>query len=1579
MATVFGASKSKFPKHVVPDVVAEKEEEEEEEEEEDDDDEEEDSAESGSTTSFSLQECINEFRARRIRRVSTQSRDCDNNHNMPSEDQPVRVRGTSADADLINQNRCNKAQERKGKPCKNGFCYCFTSDSGDCASTAPTRESHVRQPRRSRRSESTKAASASKPLVQNHLDSQRQQVGRRHSEPPNVKQTSNIPLTAISSICAVGDDAPLIQIIQELRDNCVVSEVRVNRQKLSGSGCQPRSSPVKTCKVKAYDPITYKPTAPALSNISEQDSALEEEPEMAQTEQPTSLQSARQSSRSRRSSGAGGRLLQKRLLQGLGNFKRRDCQEPPPKPPRRSCQSLDGKFSLSSLASTTPSVREAERVLDEFLRQRGVTVPSSNNNSPRKDKKSKRRSYPMAEVEKPRRSRQLPTCPSLSDIERVVESKRGSNYARNIQQASSKGKNAVADKPMKEILLGWTEPKINDMLNYENKRSTHFKTQAPMAEPQVAIGWQLPQPVVPKISLDTVDGSMCENLASNIDRKHTPIKYPRGIKSAGGQTSNKFIWGEQLRNFSPLKAANKQPTLKTKSKNFLNNSKNKILRFVSPKKSNHPENPARRPTPTPRLCTVGVQTSTSQLDLQSQSPPGSYHSPMQSTPSATTTSTRQQPDKESSGDQPYFDFERKIEAPNPPKKMPRATNRARKLNFHTEAEAPTTYRSFHKDLDQDVTITKMGYLLSNIRAKLEASDDRAVRTFRDSSRVEAIERQKESFDCIDGPHSLSATSATTQYQRDTTYVATTQYPRDTASAATSQYPRDTTFVRSTQSKRDTTFVVPTRHQRDLDCEPIYSEIEEDCLRIRGSPQYEVRTAVERQPSDAQTSSSTATGSESTAAVSDLTVPADLSILYARVQKPQKKPQPSLPPVNLTAQPVALGQCLQESLKSGSFFKFMPLPDEPSSECSRSESTSETTDSSVIRKPKPTSPPMHQSLNNINERNSPPKKNRNLSRSELSLQRSQIFLDNFCRSELVLDQDEQLNTRLEKIPNTCLRASSPRNEDAVSYDMPEGLYDDYAIEDASAGSSFATNDYGSCQIEPPPPPSENQSTPKKKSQRYTTKPPSNLSIDINDATQSPARPFGHNLSHSCPTTPQQPAKPSAQLAHNSSSLGELVQSLPSPTDSQLMSVSALARYRLLKDALRRSYRKGKDFFLAEKHRLTHSLNMSRDQSNQTDGELDSSTYYASFNLDCLLNESLTTSEQLAQAVSICRKMPELEISNEMVEAERLLLFSTLRQSSPADPGQASDAVLAARRQAQCVLIDAMQLPVRSDASQDMFFNYHYICTYEFEGRICSTQSVECQNGVALFRDCGLEFYSAGPVEAMELRCQIFMFRLRKISTLSLEPAKTVKRGTSNLCSSTSSCSGSSAGERVVSRFRLHASFCLRAIDLAPFELLASETQASDRICLRSSRSWQLPLTTHTKSTNLAPEISVTGRVEVRLPKSHYSGYLNVEDPQRKHHWNRRWCTLDGVQLSVWQHEDDLSEQPPLFSLHLQGCPQASIAAAPRELCARARSFLLREKEAALGFFFAADTQPELDEWLLHLNESLSFAKRWLVAP
>ena len=82
-----------------------------------------------SCSSFSLQECIDEFRARRIRRVSTQSREVPEH----KEQQHKKHISDPAELDLINQNRSNKEQERKCKPCENGFCYCFTSDSGDGA------------------------------------------------------------------------------------------------------------------------------------------------------------------------------------------------------------------------------------------------------------------------------------------------------------------------------------------------------------------------------------------------------------------------------------------------------------------------------------------------------------------------------------------------------------------------------------------------------------------------------------------------------------------------------------------------------------------------------------------------------------------------------------------------------------------------------------------------------------------------------------------------------------------------------------------------------------------------------------------------------------------------------------------------------------------------------------------------------------------------------------------------------------------------------------------------------------------------------------------------------------------------------------------------------------------------------------------------------------------------------------------------------------------------------------------------------------------------------------------------------
>lgn len=106
------------------------------------------------STSFSLQECMNEFRARRIRRTSLSQHRQD-----IGKDGGISIKNCqeNAELELINQNLCNKEQERKCKPCKNGFCYCFTSDSGDGGTNLgncnPIRGTSTRNSRRNRRVE----------------------------------------------------------------------------------------------------------------------------------------------------------------------------------------------------------------------------------------------------------------------------------------------------------------------------------------------------------------------------------------------------------------------------------------------------------------------------------------------------------------------------------------------------------------------------------------------------------------------------------------------------------------------------------------------------------------------------------------------------------------------------------------------------------------------------------------------------------------------------------------------------------------------------------------------------------------------------------------------------------------------------------------------------------------------------------------------------------------------------------------------------------------------------------------------------------------------------------------------------------------------------------------------------------------------------------------------------------------------------------------------------------------------------------------------------------------------------------
>lgn len=213
-------------------------------------------------------------------------------------------------------------------------------------------------------------------------------------------------------------------------------------------------------------------------------------------------------------------------------------------------------------------------------------------------------------------------------------------------------------------------------------------------------------------------------------------------------------------------------------------------------------------------------------------------------------------------------------------------------------------------------------------------------------------------------------------------------------------------------------------------------------------------------------------------------------------------------------------------------------------------------------------------------------------------------------------------------------------------------------------------------------------------------------------------------------------------------------------------------------------------------------------------------------------------------------------------------------------------------------------------------------------------------------------------------------------------ETFTQGTSSTMSASSS---SSSFNEIVSRFRLHASFTLDAKDFVPYEYVHQESINSDRICIRSSCFCTITLTPQTKSSNLAGEMQLKGRAEVRFPKRTFEGFLNVEDPHAHHNWNRRWCTLDGIFLYVWQDENVLN-QSPLLVLDLRDTKRtmnSPLTCSPRELCARPRSFCLEctirkasEDVSTATIFFAAETQDNLEDWLKNLNIALDFIFAWL---
>lgn len=197
-------------------------------------------------------------------------------------------------------------------------------------------------------------------------------------------------MKAISRLETSARDAPLIHITQELRNNCVISEVKVNRDKINSSLLYTNRKSINNCKqFSSSIRSNPEPSAPSLEKILE--GINQEKPGDKNTTSVLDKSMLYMACKTSRRN-LGGLLLKKRMTHSDFNYKPRNPINPPPKPPRNSVCS-EGKYSSSS--ETTSSVKDAEKILDEFLAKNGFEATGGRIRSCSKREKYSRKTYPF--------------------------------------------------------------------------------------------------------------------------------------------------------------------------------------------------------------------------------------------------------------------------------------------------------------------------------------------------------------------------------------------------------------------------------------------------------------------------------------------------------------------------------------------------------------------------------------------------------------------------------------------------------------------------------------------------------------------------------------------------------------------------------------------------------------------------------------------------------------------------------------------------------------------------------------------------------------------------------------------------------------------------------------------------------------------------------------------------------------------------------------------------------------------------------------------------------------------------------
>ncbi|XP_055533101.1 uncharacterized protein LOC129723133 [Wyeomyia smithii] len=473
---------------------------------------------------------------------------------------------------------------------------------------------------------------------------------------------------------------------------------------------------------------------------------------------------------------------------------------------------------------------------------------------------------------------------------------------------------------------------------------------------------------------------------------------------------------------------------------------------------------------------------------------------------------------------------------------------------------------------------------------------------------------------------------------------------------------------------------------------------------------------------------------------------------------------------------------------------------------------------------------------------------------------------------------------------------------------------------------------------------------------------------------------------------------------------------SSPSSAKMRLNSSDIYRSFRDKLRSSFRKSKNFIKNEQRKIVNYFDekpAKREESGNRVAfdlddyckkyvdDVDTEEIYQSLSnagslielsnqyLAELVNQIKTQCDvrkQLKQALAVCRNTREFECSSELIEAERLMLLSTLKESAARNElskidYNANGKILNDGKKVGIVALNHFEFPLKEPAVNDMLFNYFYVVVCSYKNQVKATLAKERYKDRVYFRNCEIEFHDLDA--EYEIRVEVFVLRLRKNErNFSFEskyhlnkeiknflgscPSPPKLRSPAKLLSSRSSSPKNFDFDNEFSRFKSQGYITLTSFSLLPGNS-SIQTEGNEQLlenCRHSpyysaSSNFQrmvrrqgnhnvylmedfkyLKLDSMVYNSNLLGSIGMSVKSEVLFINSDIDGFINVGQSRTGSiDWCRKWCKLNGFVLEFWNYPQECQEKLPTLQIDLTKCINDGVELADRATCSRPRTFRL----------------------------------------